>query len=486
MLTRPFTRLVVAFGQRRVTQRRLVEEFVLGFLILVPFGLICGLLTSRLCTKIHFNSRWLRSDIWTTVVVFLVGDILMEWLLPSLSCLPVVDESNDSEYHYTWEWLLQSYGMSCPEDFASSATLLSPDATAILFSLRLVFLCLGVHIGESLVFVALTGGIATGKSTVSRLLVEYNDTPTVESYNNNNHNRRKPPKNRRNQQQQQQQQQSDDYKEGTVHLICADAIAHEILLPPYVLAQNRNYDGIDYHPEEEDYRERSADRNDEDNDDDDDDDPDSYIVHPKDSVYNSIVQAFDGYDILTKRGRIDRLKLGTIVFKDPKQRRTLNGITHPKILIVLLQNLLHSVFFGPCDITVADIPLLFESGKLSWLFAVTICVTIEQPSSDSDSSSEKNNIQLTRLMKRNPELSKEECLLRIKSQLPLEKKERMADIVIDNSGSLDDLSEQVEEVRRDLMGRLYGIGMSLLQMLLLIGGSTSIAVSSKFYTHWQQ
>jgi dephospho-CoA kinase len=452
MLTRPFTRLVVAFGQRRVTQRRLVEEFVLGLLILVPFGFVMGLFTSRLCTKIHFSS--LRSDIWTTIVVFLVGDVLMEWLLPSLSCLPMTSETND-EYHYTLTWLLQSYGMYCPADFASSTTLLSPDATAILFSLRLVFLCLGVHIGESLCFVALTGGIATGKSTVSELLVEYNDTPII---TNNNNNRRKPKKAN---QAAQNSQSSDDYKEGTVHLICADAIAHEILLPPHVLA-NENEDDED-------------DGEHDDDDDDDDDSSTSYIVHPKDSVYHSILSAFDGHDIQTPEGRIDRLKLGTLVFKDPQQRRRLNGITHPKILIVLIQHLLHSVFFGPCDITVADIPLLFESGKLSWLFAVTICVAVDDPS-----------VQLQRLRKRNPELSKEECQLRIDSQLPLEKKQRMADIVIDNTGGLEDLSEQVEEVRKDLMGRLYGIGMSLLQMLLLIGGSTSIAVSSKFYTHWQQ
>ena len=143
--------------------------------------------------------------------------------------------------------------------------------------------------------------------------------------------------------------------------------------------------------------------------------------------------------------------------------------------MVLLQRLLRGVFFGSCDLTIADIPLLFESGKLSWLFAVTICVTVVDPS-----------IQLERLRKRNPELSKEECQARIDSQLPLTKKQQMADIVIDNSGSFEDLSDQVENVRRDLMGRLYGIGMSLLQMLLLIGGSTSIAVSSKFYSHWQQ
>jgi hypothetical protein len=69
--------------------------------------------------------------------------------------------------------------------------------------------------------------------------------------------------------------------------------------------------------------------------------------------------------------------------------------------------------------------------------------------------------------------------------MSLLKKENMADIIIINDGDLEELREQVEDVRKDIMGRLYGIGMSLLQMLLLIGGSTSIAVSSKFYTHWQ-
>ena len=145
------------------------------------------------------------------------------------------------------------------------------------------------------------------------------------------------------------------------------------------------------------------------------------------------------------------MKLGAIIFQDPQERRKLNRITHPKILIVLIQRLLRSVFFGNCDLTVADVPLLFESGKLSWLFSVTVCVTV------IDSS-----IQLERLRKRNPELSKDECQYRIRSQLSLSKKQNMADIVIDNSSDMEDLSDQVEQLRRDLMGRLYGIGMSLL------------------------
>jgi len=436
MLTRPFTRLVVAFGQRKVTQRRLVEEWILGCLVLIPLGLVVGLLTSRLCTKFHFSA--IRSDIWTTVVGFLVGDVLMEWLLPSLSCLPMPGVDWDGEYYYSVEWLLQSYGIHCPPDFASSTTLLSPDATAVFFSLRLVFLCIGVHLGESLCFIALTGGIASGKSTVSQMLVDFNNTVETVTH----HNKRKPKRN--------PTPEADEYKEGTVHLICADSIAHEILLPPWVLDETSDdQDSVD-----------SQENN--------------YTVHPNDSVYDKVLSTFQGHDLLDADQHIDRLKLGAIVFQHAEQRRKLNRITHPKIIQILLQQLLRGVFWSSCDMTVADLPLLFESGKLSWLFAVTICVTVPE------------DIQFARLCKRNPQLSKDECQARIDSQLPMTKKAALADIVIDNSGSIDDLSEKVEDVRRDLMGRLYGIGMSLLQMLLLIGGSTSIAVSSKFYAHFPE
>eukprot|EP00980_Cylindrotheca_fusiformis_P003394 scaffold756_cov133-Cylindrotheca_fusiformis.AAC.1 len=444
MLTRPFTRLVVAFGQRRVPPRRLVEEAILGTLILIPFGFLMGLIASRLCTKIKFKR--IRSDIWTTIVVFCIGDILMEWLLPSLSCLPIVEEDSD-EYYYTARWLFQSYGMFCPPDFPSSTTLLSPDATAILFSLRLVFLCLGVHLGESLCFVALTGGIATGKSTVGRLLVEYNYTNTSSASTSN---KRKPKKAASSNAATSASQNGDDYKEGTVSLICADSIAHEILLPPSVLA-HKNDSG-----------------------DDDEVSKPSYTVQPRDSVYDLLVAAFEGHDILAPDETIDRVKMGAIVFRDPEKRRRMNKITHPRIFSLLLSKLVQKALFSSHDLVVADIPLLFESGKLSWLFAITICVVTDPKT------------QFERLQKRNPELSRQECEDRMSSQLPLEKKQKLADYVIDNSGNLDELSGQVEEVRRDIMGRLYGIGMSLLQMLLLIGGSTSIAVSSKFYSHLQE
>mmetsp|Transcript_13685 Transcript_13685/g.38522 ORF Transcript_13685/g.38522 Transcript_13685/m.38522 type:complete len:621 (+) Transcript_13685:300-2162(+) len=620
MLTRPFTRLVVAFGVRKITQRRLVEEFVTGTLILIPFGFVVGFITSRICTKIHVSG--IRSDVWTTLVVFLIGDILMEWLLPSLGCLPVpaaapsvddlaggddVEEYGSSmfqgkdssfrqdEFHYNITWLLQSYGLYCPADFANSDSLLTPDATAILFSIRLIFLCIGVHIGESIgCFVALTGGIATGKSTAAKMFVDYNysssetyeDGDEDEDKNKNNHGtggnaNNSNIRNRRNSGKKSNHKKggggsnpnnsnftnttrsnvdeddelikiarandegggllstifnvvvgsvngflsaiasfalTDDcsgvvYNEGTVQLICADSIAHNILLPPEVLAERSARTSNLSEGEDED-DDRGADRHrrsrysqvNDDDDYEDDDENDSgeehegngdgsyhagagntvhgnsedqtpilKIVSPSDSVYHQIVKAFEGKDILNpNNGQIDRLKLGAIIFNDRDERKKLNRITHPKILNVLLKKLVRSVFFGYADITMGDLPLLFESGKLLWLFGVTICVTTSE------------EVQLARLMQRNPELPKEECQARINSQMALSKKEGMADIVINNNGDLEQLREQVEEARRDIMGRLYGIGMSLLQMLLLIGGSTSIAVSSKFYTHWQQ
>merc|ERR1711935_540080 len=103
-------------------------------------------------------------------------------------------------------------------------------------------------------------------------------------------------------------------------------------------------------------------------------------------------------DILNPNsGHIDRLKLGAIIFNDRDERKKLNKITHPRILLVLLKNLVRSVFFGFADITMGNLPLLFESGKISWLFGVTICVATSE------------DIQLARLIQRNPELPKAEC-----------------------------------------------------------------------------
>ena len=164
-------------------------------------------------------------------------------------------------------------------------------------------------------------------------------------------------------------------------------------------------------------------------------------------------------------------QIGVIVFQDRHLRRRLNSITHPRILLVLLKRLLYGLFWSGNDFCCADLPLLFESGKLRWLFGWVICVSCPR------------EMQLSRMKVRNPDWTEQECQARIDSQWPISEKRALSDSVIDNSATLQSLRQQVEDVRMDLMQRRYGlIGMSLMQMLLLIGGSTTIAVSSKWYT----
>lgn len=81
---------------------------------------------------------------------------------------------------------------------------------------------------------------------------------------------------------------------------------------------------------------------------------------------------------------------------------------------------------------VLDIPLLFES-KLESLVDKIIVVSVTK------------DLQLERLMKRN-QLTEEEAVSRIRSQMPLEEKTARADQVIDNSGTLEETKRQLDEI----------------------------------------
>jgi dephospho-CoA kinase len=149
-----------------------------------------------------------------------------------------------------------------------------------------------------------------------------------------------------------------------------------------------------------------------------------------------------------------------IIFEDASQRKCWS-ITHPRIILIMLKRILHGIF-GPVKILCAPTCLFLRGAVAS--FGITIMVACHPEQ------------QLERLRKRNPDLTEQQCRDRIASQRSIEAKVAMADVVIWNTGDLNDLSEEVERVRRDVMGRIYGVGMSLLQMLLLVGGSLSRSV----------
>ncbi|WP_295149661.1 dephospho-CoA kinase [uncultured Peptoniphilus sp.] len=146
-------------------------------------------------------------------------------------------------------------------------------------------------------------------------------------------------------------------------------------------------------------------------------------------VKEKIKEAF-GNDIYND-DELDRKALGEIVFRDKEKRQVLNEIEHPEIYRIILEEIKNSkgrVF--------VDIPLLFESQHLNEKYGLDFDeVWLVYVSRET---------QVKRLIKRD-RISKGYALEKINSQMSVEDKKIMADVIIDNSGSLEETFKQVEE-----------------------------------------
>ena len=126
--------------------------------------------------------------------------------------------------------------------------------------------------------------------------------------------------------------------------------------------------------------------------------------------------------------KVDRTKLGSLVFSDAKAKKVLEDFLHPKIRQEIKnRSEKQDTFKFPYLI---DIPLFFENGA----YNIKESVVVYTPS----------DIQLERFMKRNG-YSKEESLKRIASQMPIDEKKQKATWVIDNSKNLKHLQQEVED-----------------------------------------
>ncbi|XP_065876581.1 dephospho-CoA kinase [Euphorbia lathyris] len=146
--------------------------------------------------------------------------------------------------------------------------------------------------------------------------------------------------------------------------------------------------------------------------------------------YKKVVAAF-GEDILKANGEVDRPKLGQIVFSDPGKRQLLNGLLASYISSGIFYKIL-KLWLKGCKVIVLDIPLLFET-KMDKMTKPIIVVWVDAET------------QLRRLMARDQTIE-EDAMNRINAQMPLDLKRSKADIVIDNTGSLEDLEEKFQEV----------------------------------------
>ena len=154
------------------------------------------------------------------------------------------------------------------------------------------------------------------------------------------------------------------------------------------------------------------------------------VVEPGTPGLAEITNTF-GEQVLRADGSLNRKLLGQIVFNDSSSRQTLNDITHPRIQQMMADEL-HRLAEQQIPLVILDIPLLLENKDVAGADAVMV-VTIPE------------SLQLTRLMQRN-NLTEKEAQSRISAQMPLVEKEKLADFVIDNSGTISSTQKQVEKV----------------------------------------
>ncbi|KIM38154.1 hypothetical protein M413DRAFT_30298 [Hebeloma cylindrosporum] len=158
------------------------------------------------------------------------------------------------------------------------------------------------------------------------------------------------------------------------------------------------------------------------------------VVEPGTSALAQIQTTF-GNEVLFPDGSLDRKKLGSIIFNDEVKRKQLNKIVHPAVRKAMLWQMLGYWIKG-YKYCVMDVPLLIEGGLWQWVGLVVVVYC-------------SDTLQLQRLMQRDGS-TREEASARLGSQLPIAQKVPYADIVIDNSGSEQELDDHVKGLIRRL------------------------------------
>ncbi|KAI4310122.1 dephospho-CoA kinase [Lactobacillus intestinalis] len=154
------------------------------------------------------------------------------------------------------------------------------------------------------------------------------------------------------------------------------------------------------------------------------------IMNVNKPAWKDIKEVF-GEKYLNEDQTINRKKLGKLVFNDPTKMKILNEITHPRIFQEMESQIAQYKSEG-YSLIIVDAPVLFESHSEKY-YDKTLVISLPQ------------DLQIKRLMARN-NLTKEEALSRINSQMSLKEKEARATYVIENTGSVEDLYKKLNEL----------------------------------------
>ncbi len=154
------------------------------------------------------------------------------------------------------------------------------------------------------------------------------------------------------------------------------------------------------------------------------------VVQPEQEAWCEIVAAF-GTDILLANRTLDRQKLRAMIFNNVDARKTLESIIHPRVRALAEQRIREHTTAG-YEVIVYEVPLLFE-GNLQESLRPVILVACDMKT-QRDRLEQRDGLDQTAAQKH------------IDAQMSLEEKRRLADYVIENNGSLEDLQRQTKAV----------------------------------------
>ncbi|MBV8906619.1 MAG: dephospho-CoA kinase [Acidobacteriia bacterium] len=158
------------------------------------------------------------------------------------------------------------------------------------------------------------------------------------------------------------------------------------------------------------------------------------VLRPEGEAFSAVVSEF-GRDILVD-GRIDRRRLAARVFGDPEALERLNRLVHPPV--IAREETLIEEFrsLEPKGVVVVEGAILIETGSYN-RFDRLIVVSCSQQQ------------QMERAMRRDG-LTEEDVLARLSRQMPLDEKRKLADFVIDTSGTKEETLLQTCAVYQEL------------------------------------
>ena len=160
------------------------------------------------------------------------------------------------------------------------------------------------------------------------------------------------------------------------------------------------------------------------------------VVKPGKPAWRQIVKTF-GKAVLNPDRTLNRRELGAIVFRSHTKLRQLEHIIHPRVAREQMRLAKQATKKDPQAVVIYDVPLLFEVGIDKRVDNI-IVVTADR------------NTQIARLKKRNG-LSRAEAIRRIRTQMPLSKKIRLADIAIDGTLRRQDAMRTIRGAFIDLL-----------------------------------